>query len=217
MFTGNELGALIGWFSLHCYKLQNPKADLNDCYFLASTVSSKMLRAIAKAEGLHFIETLTGFKWMGKSSRHHGAINSDTSTFQHLIIVSIAGNRTVELKSQNKTVLFAFEEAIGFMFGPNVLDKDGVSSACHLGTMAAYLKQQGVTLNEKLEELYDTYGYHFTINSYYLCYEPKTIKKIFERIRNFKEAADTVSQNILIQVEYINHIFYRQSMCHNKS
>lgn len=33
---------------------------------LASTVSSKMLRALANAEGLNFIETLTGFKWMGE-------------------------------------------------------------------------------------------------------------------------------------------------------
>lgn len=190
VFTGNELGALIGWFSLHCYKLQHPNADLNECYFLASTVSSKMLRAIANAEGLHFIETLTGFKWMGKCSM---SLLSSIVKAINLLNFSIAGNRTVELISQNKTVLFAFEEAIGFMFGPNVLDKDGVSSACHLATMVVYLQQQGLTLIEKLDELYDTYGYHFTINSYYLCYEPKTIKKIFERIRNFKEAPNTVS------------------------
>lgn len=32
---------------------------------LASTVSSKILKAICEMEGLNFIETLTGFKWMG--------------------------------------------------------------------------------------------------------------------------------------------------------
>ena len=32
---------------------------------LASTVSSKMLRAMAEKEGFRFEETLTGFKWMG--------------------------------------------------------------------------------------------------------------------------------------------------------
>lgn len=36
---------------------------------LASTVSSKMLRALASAEGLNFIETLTGFKWMGECQK----------------------------------------------------------------------------------------------------------------------------------------------------
>ena len=52
-----------------------------------STVSSKMLGAIAKAEGLHHEETLTGFKWMG--------------------------NRTQQLAEQGIEVIFAYEEAIG--------------------------------------------------------------------------------------------------------
>lgn len=66
VFTGNEIGALLGWWSVECFKRQNPGKSLSDCYMLASTVSSKMLRALANAEGLNFIETLTGFKWMGK-------------------------------------------------------------------------------------------------------------------------------------------------------
>lgn len=33
---------------------------------LASTVSSMILKTMAKEEGFSFIETLTGFKWMGK-------------------------------------------------------------------------------------------------------------------------------------------------------
>lgn len=87
---------------------------------------------------------------------------------------------------QGKEVLFAFEEAIGFMFSPNVLDKDGVSAATHLATMCSYLRQtENLTLSEKMEQLYNTYGYHYSINSYFLCYEPKTIDKIFGRIRNF--------------------------------
>ena len=87
--------------------------------------------------------------------------------------------------ANNKTVLFAFEEAIGFMYSPTVLDKDGVSAACHLATMCVYLKKtKNLSLSEKLIELYQKYGYHYTMTSYYLCYEPKTIVKIFERIRN---------------------------------
>lgn len=66
MFTGNEIGAMLGWWSIECFKRQNPGKSLADCYMLASTVSSKILRSIAKVEGLNFIETLTGFKWMGE-------------------------------------------------------------------------------------------------------------------------------------------------------
>ena len=36
--------------------------------FIASTVSSKMLGAMAKKEGLTFVETLTGFKWMANEA-----------------------------------------------------------------------------------------------------------------------------------------------------
>lgn len=65
VFTGNELGALLGWWIIRCFKLNNPEINPSDCYTLSSTVSSKMLSSIATIEGLNHIETLTGFKWMG--------------------------------------------------------------------------------------------------------------------------------------------------------
>ena len=67
---------------------------------LASTVSSKILDTIAKKEGIKFEDTLTGFKWMGSRSK--------------------------KLIDQGNNVIFAFEEAIGFMYGSNVLDKVGI-------------------------------------------------------------------------------------------
>lgn len=88
--------------------------------------------------------------------------------------------------------MFAFEEAIGFMFSPTVLDKDGVSAACHLATLGAYLRASNKTFISLLLELYGKYGYHFTSNSYFLCYEPPVVTKIFERIRNFDNKKDTV-------------------------
>ncbi|XP_058446881.1 phosphopentomutase [Malaya genurostris] len=161
VFTGNELGSLLGWWSVRCYREQYPDKKLEDCYLLASTVSSKMCRSIANIEGLNFEETLTGFKWMG--------------------------NKSVELMKEGKTVLFAFEEAIGFMCTPTVLDKDGVSAACQLATMVCYLQAtSNQTLTDKLNELYDIYGYHCTITSYHFCYDPVVIERIFERIRTLE-------------------------------
>ena len=87
---------------------------------------------------------------------------------------------------EGKETLFAFEEAIGFMVSTTVLDKDGVSAACQLATMACYLKEtSNQSLADKLNELYDIYGYHYAFTSYFLCYDPVTIERIFERIRNF--------------------------------
>ncbi|KAG4076207.1 hypothetical protein HA402_014756 [Bradysia odoriphaga] len=158
VFTGNELGALLGWWAFECYKKLNPNENFSDCYMLASTVSSKVLRAIANVEGFQFIETLTGFKWMG--------------------------NESCKLMAQGKSIVFAFEEAIGFMVSPTVLDKDGVSAACHLASLGSYLRHSNLSFNDKLNEIYNRYGYHYTVNSYFICHEPEVISAIFTKIRN---------------------------------
>lgn len=64
--------------------------DVSRYAMLASTVSSKMLAAMATKEGFTFRETLTGFKWLG--------------------------NEAQRLQEAGCVPLFAFEEAIGFMF-----------------------------------------------------------------------------------------------------
>jgi len=162
IFNGNELGALLGWWSLFVHKEKNGESkDLSDCYMLASTVSSKILRTMAEKEGFNFIETLTGFKWMG--------------------------NKTVDLMKANKKseILFAFEEAIGFMIGTAVLDKDGISAGVRLAELAVYLNSKGLTLHDQLKTIYEIYGYHVSENSYYICRDPEIIKSIFDALRSY--------------------------------
>lgn len=159
VFTGNETGGLLGWWLWYRYRVQNPHSDASNVYMIASTVSSKILRAIANKEGFNFIETLTGFKWMG--------------------------NKGYELIHLGKTVLFAFEEAIGFMCGSTVLDKDGISAAVKVAELAAYLQTQGMTLTEQVKKIYEDYGYHVSRNSYFICYDRPTISSMFERLRNY--------------------------------
>lgn len=67
------------------------------------------------------------------------------------------GNRTVELKKTVKEVIFAYEEAIGFMCTSTVLDKDGISAAMRVAELSAYLETMGLTLREKLDEIYAQY------------------------------------------------------------
>lgn len=43
---------------------------------------------------------------------------------------------------------------LGFMFGTNVLDKDGISAAVVMAEMASYLNRHGLTLTEQLHNLY---------------------------------------------------------------
>ncbi|KAM7168441.1 phosphopentomutase isoform 2-T2 [Macrochelys suwanniensis] len=160
VFSGNELGALLGWWIFTCWKNQKQESTaVKDVYMLSSTVSSKILRAIALKEGFHFEETLTGFKWMG--------------------------NRAKQLTDQGKTVLFAFEEAIGYMCSPVVLDKDGVSAAVITAEMSSWLATKNLSLSQQLKAIYDEYGYHITKASYFICHDPKTIKELFENLRNY--------------------------------
>ncbi|KAG7487141.1 phosphoglucomutase-2 [Solea senegalensis] len=166
VFSGNELGALLGWWMFHCWKQQNSDADaVKDLYMLASTVSSKILRAIALKEGFHFEETLTGFKWMG--------------------------NRARDLLDQGKSVLFAFEEAIGYMCSPSVLDKDGVSAAAIAGEMISYLATKNTSLSQKLTSVFEQYGYHISKNSYFICHDQKVICTLFERLRSYGGQKDS--------------------------
>lgn len=55
VFTGNELAALFGWWMFSCWKENcSQDADVRNVYMLATTVSSKILRAVALKEGFHF-------------------------------------------------------------------------------------------------------------------------------------------------------------------
>ncbi|XP_058805700.1 phosphopentomutase isoform X2 [Phymastichus coffea] len=171
IFSGNELGALLGWWMLQTHKVRFPDVNLADTYMLASTVSSKILASMAKKEGFKFEETLTGFKWMG--------------------------NVASDLIKSGKTVLFAYEEAIGFMCGSNVLDKDGVSAGTRVAEMAAYLNSMGLSLIEKLDEIYCEYGHHISDNSYWICHEKETIKAIFNRLRTYNGKESSYPNGIL--------------------
>lgn len=67
------------------------------------------------------------------------------------------GNKSNELIRSGHEVLFAFEEAIGFMFGTNVLDKDGISAGVVAVEFISWLYSSGKTLTSKLEEIYVRY------------------------------------------------------------
>lgn len=112
-----------------------------------------------------------------------------------------------------KSIIFAFEEAIGFMVSPTVLDKDGVSAACHLASLGSYLRHSNMTFNDKLNEIYNTYGYHHTINSYFICHEPEVISSIFTKIRNHGQVGDKVRLDDISQVLFVAVLWFVCIFC----
>ncbi|GBG25996.1 Phosphoglucomutase-2 [Hondaea fermentalgiana] len=162
VFTGNEIGALLGFWEWTNYQRHKQPKENDDAKrqrpskgaaMVASTVSSKMLKAVGDAEGFRFDECLTGFKWIG--------------------------NRSLELRDEGYDVIFGFEEAIGFCIGDMVPDKDGISAMSVFTEMAAQLKKEGKTCAEHLVSLQEKYGYFLTNNGYVLSRDVKANKRVF--------------------------------------
>ena len=158
IFTGNELGTLFAHWIWTTFRESHPEVDPATCCLINTTVSSKMLRAIAEKEGLEYEETLTGFKWLG----------------------SLAMRKL----SEGKTPILCYEEAIGYLIRDICFDKDGVSAAGTFVEMYQALAAEGKSLSQHLESLYQTYGYFAANNRYFFCYDPATLARIFKRIRS---------------------------------
>lgn len=130
--TGNQVGVLLA-----ADQIANCPGEPDQRRMVSTTiVSTGMLRRIAEAQDVDYVETLTGFKWIANAA----------------IVVDGRGDR----------FLLGFEEALGYSAGSVVRDKDGVSAALLLVDLAASLKAEGKTLRDGINALYRTYGVYVT-------------------------------------------------------
>ncbi|EAU88422.2 phosphoglucomutase 1 [Coprinopsis cinerea okayama7 len=160
IFTGDQLGTLFASYLIE--KRKRAGRTLGKIAMVASTVSSKMLESMAEIEGFKFVECLTGFKYIG--------------------------NTALDLVREGYEVPFGYEEAIGFMFGSEIRDKDGVAATVIFVDLIAFVRAQGLTVFEYLDTLYAKYGHFKSNNGYFVCQEPAKIDAIFNRIRNFTDS-----------------------------
>lgn len=131
LFTGNQTGALLVKFVLTM-----KKAQLNEKSTLVKTIVTSELGAnIGRKFGLQIEETLTGFKYIGDK------INRYEQTGEQEFVIG-------------------YEESYGYLVGTHARDKDAVVSSMLICQMAAWYKNQGKTLVDGLNEIYDEYGYY---------------------------------------------------------
>ena len=114
------------------------------------------------------------------------------------------GNISHNLLERGEKVLFAFEEAIGFMFGTTVLDKDGISAAVAAGELAGYLYENGRTFSSLLEDIYKKYGRYVSDNSYFICNSKETIDKLFEALRKDRKVLINCVMIIIIIMSLVS-------------
>jgi phosphomannomutase len=125
--TGNQVGALLGHYLL----TEGKQGD--DRLVVATLVSSPQLGAMARALGVRYEETLTGFKWIE--------------------------NRALEVEREaGARFVFGFEEALGYAVGTVVRDKDGISAATIAAELAAVRWAEGKTLLDELEAIARRFG-----------------------------------------------------------
>jgi phosphomannomutase len=98
-------------------------------------------------------------------------------------IVNIAIEKQEESKHQ---LVFAYEEALGFLIGREVLDKDGIHAGIRFMEIAGYLEKQNQTVWQLLEDLYYTFGIFVTYQwseRFDGNYAMDTMRKFMDRVR----------------------------------
>ncbi|MBK6935518.1 MAG: phospho-sugar mutase [Chitinophagaceae bacterium] len=100
---------------------------------VTTIVTTPMIDNMAKGNDVACYRVLTGFKWIAEMIRE---------------------------KEGKENYIVGGEESFGLMIGDQVRDKDGISAVALLCEMAAYEKEKGRSLYEKMVDLYVQYGFY---------------------------------------------------------
>ena len=131
LMNGNQTAVLAFAYLMEARKAKG-LAQPNDMV-IKTIVTSYMIDNIAKANGVACYNVLTGFKWIAE---------------------------LIKEKEGKENFVIGGEESFGMMVGDKVRDKDAVSAVAFLCEMAAYEKEQGTPLYDKLIDLYVKYGFY---------------------------------------------------------
>ena len=141
LLTGNQTGLLL--LDYICSQRQKHGRMPADPVMVKTIVTMDMGEQIAAHYGLKTINVLTGFKFIGEQIGR------------------------LEQQGREDSYVFGFEESYGYLTGSYVRDKDGVDGAYMICEMFSYYATRGISLLDKLDELYGLYGYCLnTLHSY---------------------------------------------------
>jgi phosphoglucomutase len=175
--TGNQMGALLTDYVITARRRTGTLPD--KAAVLSTIVSTGMTRAICEANGVHFEETFTGFKFMAEKLSQYAAQDS-----YHYVL--------------------AFEESYGYMMGDYVRDKDAVTASMMIAEMAAYYAQKNMTLLDALEALYAQYG-HFAERTVNIFMEgvdgPERMAALMTRLRT-EPPTELAGQRVIRMRDY---------------
>jgi phosphoglucomutase len=131
LMNGNQTAVLAFNYMIESRK-EKGIAQPNDMV-VKTIVTTNLIDVIAQRNGVNCYNVLTGFKWIAE---------------------------LIKEKEGTENYVIGGEESYGLMIGSQIRDKDAVSAVCILCEMAAYEKNKGRSLYEKLLDLYLQYGYY---------------------------------------------------------
>lgn len=141
LLSGNETGMLL--LDYICSRRSANRTMPEDPILIKTIVTIDMAERIAADYGVRTTNVLTGFKYIGEQIG------------------------MLEVIGKEHNYIFGFEESYGYLSGSYVRDKDAVNGAFLICEMFAYYKSQGIGIWEKLQMLYQKYGYCLnTLHSY---------------------------------------------------
>jgi phosphoglucomutase len=141
LLSGNQTGCLL--LDYVCARRTENGTMPDDPVMVKTIVTMDLGEQIATNYGVRTINVLTGFKFIGEQIGY------------------------LEAKGKESSYIFGFEESYGYLSGSYVRDKDAVDGAFLICEMFAYYKTKGISLLDKLDELYKKYGYCLnTLHSY---------------------------------------------------
>ena len=132
LMNGNQTAVLAFTYMMEARKAKGI-AQPNDMV-ITTIVTTEMINQVAEQNNVTCYNVLTGFKWIAEKIK--------------------------ELDGQ-KNYVIGGEESFGLMIGNQIRDKDAVSAVALMCEMAAYEKNQGKTLFDKMIELYIKYGFYY--------------------------------------------------------
>ncbi len=133
LLSGNQTGMLLTDYV--CARRTENGTMPKDPVVIKTIVTTDMVEQIASHYGVRTVNVLTGFKYIGEQIG------------------------LLEKQGKADSYIFGFEESYGYLSGSYVRDKDAVDAAFLICEMFCYYKTRGISLLEKLDELYKTYGY----------------------------------------------------------
>ena len=141
LLSGNEVGILL--LDYICSQRIKHGTMPEKPVMVKTIVTMDLGEKIAEHYGAETRNVLTGFKFIGEQI---GLLEKDGEADRYI---------------------FGFEESYGYLSGSYVRDKDGVDGAYLIAEMFSLYKTRGISLLDKLDELYSTYGYACnTLQSY---------------------------------------------------